>query len=66
MDGFEPFYGLTAGEETDEARKKALAVVVRSKEYADLARGRAVITEKLIDVIFPEVDGGEAPLAGAD
>ena len=64
MDGFDPFYGPTAGEETDEARKKALAAVARSKEYADLARGRAVITEKLIDVIFPEAVE-EKPLSRA-
>ena len=54
MDGFDPFYGPTAGEETDEARGKALAVVARSKEYADPAKGRDVITGKLIDVIFPK------------
>jgi hypothetical protein len=64
MDGFDPFYGPTAGEETDEARRRALAVVARSKEYMDPARGRAVITEKLIDVIFPK-EGVEKPLSQA-
>ena len=64
MDGFDSFYGPTADEETDEARRNALAAVARSKEYADLARGRAVITEKLIDVIFPEAVE-EKPLSQA-
>lgn len=61
MDGFDPFYGPTEGEETDEARRRALAAVARSKEYMDPARGRAVITEKLIDVIFPRA--GEKPVS---
>jgi hypothetical protein len=64
MDGFDPFYGPTAGEETDEARRRALAAVARSKEYMDPARGRAVITEKLIEVIFPEA-GEEKSLSQA-
>lgn len=32
MDGFDPFFGSTAADETDDARKKALAEIVRSKE----------------------------------
>ena len=64
MDGFDPFYGQTAGEETDEARRRALAEVARSKEYMDPARGRAVITERLIDVIFPKASE-EKPLSPA-
>jgi len=64
MDGFDPFYNPTAAEETDEARRKALAAVARSKEYADPARGRAVMREKLIDVIFPK-EGEERHLSQA-
>ncbi len=54
MNGFDPFYGPTAGEETDEARRRALAAVARSKEYADPARGREVIVGRLVDLIFPK------------
>jgi hypothetical protein len=54
MDGFDPFYDSTVADETDEARRKALAAIARSKEYADPARGREVVVGKLIDVIFPE------------
>jgi hypothetical protein len=61
MDGLDPFYGPTAGEETDEARRRALAAVARSKEYMDPARGRDVITGKLIDVIFPKTSEEKAP-----
>jgi len=64
MDGFDPFYGPTAGEETDEWRRKALAAVARSKEYMDPARGRDVLTGKLIDLIFPKA-GDERPLSPA-
>jgi hypothetical protein len=65
MDGFDPFYDPTAGEETDEARRKALAAVARSKEYADPARERDVIIGKLIDLIFPKA-GEEKPLSSAE
>jgi hypothetical protein len=61
MDGFDPFYGPTAGEETDEARRRALAVVARSKEYMDPARGRDVMTGKLIDLIFPKASEEKPP-----
>jgi len=60
MDGFDPFYGPTAGEETNDARRRALAEVARSKDYADAARGRAVIIERLIDVIFPKTKEKES------
>ena len=62
MDGFDRFYGPTATEETDEARRKALAVVARSKEYMDPARGRDVMTGKLIDLAFPK-ESEEKPLS---
>jgi hypothetical protein len=62
MDGFDPFYSSTASEETDEARRRALAAIARSKEYADPARGREVITGKLIDVVFPKTKE-EKPLS---
>lgn len=65
MDVFDRFYAPTAPEENDDARRRALAEVARSKEYADAARGRAVIIERLIDVIFPktkEKEAGSAPM----
>ncbi len=55
MDGFDSFFGSTSKEETDEARKKALAHIVGSKENGGTARGRDMITAKLIDTIVPKM-----------
>ena len=50
MDGFDPFYGTTQGEESDDARKKALGEIVRVKGDGAGAKGREA-TSRLIDVI---------------
>jgi len=40
MDGFDTFYDSTAAEETDEARRKALAAIVSSKGDGIGGKGR--------------------------
>ena len=50
MDGFDPFFDSTAAEETDEGRKRALAMIVRSKGNGGAA-GRDAIATKVIDMI---------------
>ena len=50
MDGFDPFFTPTAEEETDEGRKRALAMIVRSKGNGG-ATGRDAMATKLIDLI---------------
>jgi hypothetical protein len=55
MDGFDPFFDSTAAEETDDARKKALAEIVRAKDNGGGAKKGDAITAKLIEVIVPKM-----------
>jgi len=54
MDGFDAFYESTAAEETDEARKKALAEIVRTKGNGAAAKQDA-ITSRIIELIVPKM-----------
>src|SRR5882672_1428042 len=53
MDGFDPFFDSTAAEETNEARKKALASIVRSK--GDGMMENDAIATKLIEMVVPKM-----------
>jgi len=53
MDGFDPFFEPTEAEETNEARKRALATIVRSK--GDGMMENDAIATKLIDIVVPRM-----------
>jgi hypothetical protein len=53
MDGLDPFFDSTAAEETNEARRKALATIVRSK--GDGMMENDAIATRLIDVVVPRM-----------
>jgi hypothetical protein len=53
MDGFDPFFDSTADEETNEARRKALAAIVRSK--GDGMMENDALATRLIDVVVPRM-----------
>jgi len=53
MDGFDSFFNSTADEETNEARKKALASIVRSK--GDGKMENDAIAMRLIEMVVPKM-----------
>jgi hypothetical protein len=53
MDGFDPFFDSTAAEETNEARRKALAAIVRTK--GDGMMENDALATRLIDVVVPRM-----------
>ena len=51
MDAFDGFYDSTLRQETDEAKKRAISAIVRSKGDWGTLKGREAIAERLTDVV---------------
>ena len=60
MDAFDAFYDSTSRQETNDARKKAISSIVRSKGDWSTPKGREAIAEKLTDLIVNSLEESRA------
>ncbi len=56
MDAFDAFYDSTAKQETDDARKKAIAAIVRSKGEWGTPKGLEVLAARLTDLAVSSME----------
>jgi hypothetical protein len=60
MDAFDAFYDSTSSQETNDAKKKALSTIVRSKGDWSTPQGREAIADRLTDLIVMSLEESRA------
>src|SRR5208282_640360 len=56
MDAFDAFYDSTARQETDDAKRKAIATIVRSKGEWGTPKGLEALATKLTDMVVSSME----------